>query len=93
MVKKDVARDVNAHLKWQVDMASRLREHGRIGDWARQAKHMAAWGIFAKRGAPKALLDQQGLLIHSPEALFQHFSKHFAGVLGGGRDLLEETHV
>ncbi|CAM6043421.1 unnamed protein product [Sphagnum compactum] len=92
-VKKAVARDVNAYLKRQADTASRLREQGRIGDWVRKAKHMAARGTFAKRGAPKALLDRQGLLIHSPEALLQRFSEHFAGVLGGGRYLPEETRV
>jgi hypothetical protein len=54
---------------------------------------MAAWGTFAKRGAPKALMDRHGLLIHSPEALLQRFFEHFAGVLGGNRDLLEETCV
>jgi hypothetical protein len=54
---------------------------------------MAATGILAKRGAPKALLDRQGLLIHSPEALLQRFSEHFASVLRGGRYLPEETRV
>jgi len=56
-VKKVIALDVNAYLKRQVNIASCLREQERIGDWARQAKHMATRGIFAKCGAPKALLD------------------------------------
>jgi hypothetical protein len=56
-VKKVVALDVNAYLKRQANIASCLREQERIGDWARQAKHMATRGIFAKCGAPKALLD------------------------------------
>jgi hypothetical protein len=54
---------------------------------------MATGGTFAKRGASKALLDRQGLLIHSPKALLQRFSKHFASVLGGGRYFPEETRV
>jgi hypothetical protein len=54
---------------------------------------MAIGGTFAKRGAPKALLDRQGLLIHNLEALLQCFFEHFAGVLGGGRDFLKEIHV
>jgi len=56
-VKKVVALDVNAYLKRQANIAFCLREQERIGDWARQAKHMATRGIFAKCGAPKALLD------------------------------------
>jgi hypothetical protein len=35
VVKKVVARDVNAYLKRQVNTASRLCEQGCIGDWVR----------------------------------------------------------
>ncbi len=93
VVKKVVARDVNAYLKGQANTASRLCKQGRIRDQVRQAKHMAIGGTFAKCGAPKALLDRQGLFIHNLEALLQCFSEHFASVIGGGRDLLKETRV
>ncbi len=93
MVKKVVARDVIIYLKHQANTASCFHEQGCTGDWARQAKHMATWGTSTKCGAPKALLNQQGLLIHNLEALVQRFYKHFANVLRGNRDLPEETHV
>jgi hypothetical protein len=54
---------------------------------------MAVGGTSAKRGAPKALLDRQGLLIHSPKAFLHRFSEHFEGVLGGDRNLPKETRV
>ncbi len=54
---------------------------------------MATWGTFGKHGAPTALLDRQGLLIHSSEALLQRFFEHFASVLRGGKYLPKETCV
>ncbi len=52
---------------------------------------MAAGGASRARGPPKVLQDRKGEHVYSPEAVLAHFSEHFAGVLGGGRDLTDEV--
>jgi hypothetical protein len=54
---------------------------------------MVVRGNSTNHGPPKALLDQQGLLIHSLEALLLRFSEHFVSVLKDDIYLLEETHM
>jgi hypothetical protein len=43
------------------------------------------------RGPPKVLRDHKGEHVYSPKAVLAHFSEHFVGVLGCGRDLINEV--
>jgi hypothetical protein len=43
------------------------------------------------RGPPKVLQDHKGEHVYSPKAVLAHFSEHFVGVLGCGRDLINEV--
>jgi hypothetical protein len=52
---------------------------------------MAATGATKARGPPKVLLDRKGEHVYSLKAILALFSKHFVGVLGGGRDLTNEV--
>lgn len=72
-------------------MAERLQQAGRSCDWAQQVKHMAASGASRAKGPPKVLQDRKGEHVYSPEVVLARFSEHFAGVLGGGRDLADEV--
>jgi hypothetical protein len=71
-------------------MAERLQRVGRSRDWAQQVKHMAAGGASKAKGPPKVLQDRKGEHVYNPVAVLARFSEHFAGVLGGGRDLTNE---
>jgi len=50
---------------------------------------MAAGGASRARDPPKVLQDHKGEHVYL-EAVLARFSEHFAGVLGGGRDLTDE---
>jgi hypothetical protein len=88
-VKAAVPRDAHAYVRQQAEMAERLQQVGCSRDWVQQVKHMVAGGASRARGPPKVLQDRKGE--HVYEAVLAHFSKHFAGVLGGGRDLTGEV--
>ncbi len=90
-VKAIVSHDAQAYVRQQAKMAERLQRAGRNCDWAQQVKHMAASSASRARGPPKVLQDRKSKHIYSPEAVLAHFYEHFAGVLGGGRDLTDEV--
>jgi hypothetical protein len=52
---------------------------------------MATIGATKVRGPLKVLLDHKGEHVYSLKAILARFSKHFVGVLGGGRDLTDEV--
>jgi hypothetical protein len=52
---------------------------------------MVTGGTSRAKGPPKVLQNCKGEHVYSPEAVLARFSEHFAGVLGGGRDLTDEV--
>jgi hypothetical protein len=52
---------------------------------------MAVTDATKVEGPPKVLLDHKGENVYSPEVVLPHFFEHFVGVLGRGRDFIDEV--
>jgi hypothetical protein len=52
---------------------------------------MATTGATKARRPPKVLLDLKGEHVYIREAILARFFEHFVGVLGGGRDFIDEV--
>jgi hypothetical protein len=83
-VKRVMAGDADAFAQKQAEVAKNLQRAGRPQQWAQQVRSMAS--VVLGRGAPRCILNNVGVPLHTPQAILDPFGEHFAGVLGGGVD-------
>jgi hypothetical protein len=86
-VKAIVSHDAQAYVKQQTDQVEWLQRTDHVYAWVGQVQHMVAADATRARGPPKVLLDCKGEHVYSLKVVLVHFSEHFVGVLGGGKDL------